>query len=73
MARFAEQDAGTDNRSLAARNQADFLQQALLSWLPSFESRNRQASPRFDLYPALAALLVRFVEHDARFVREWTE
>ena len=73
MARFAEQDASTDNRPLAARNQADFLQQALLSWLPSFVSRNMQASPRFDFYPALAALLVGFVEHDARFVRELTE
>lgn len=70
MARFAEQDANADNRPLAARGQADFLQQALLNWLPSFESRNRQASPRFDFYPALAALLLDFVDHDASFVRE---
>ena len=73
MARFAEQDASTDNRPVAARNQSDFLQDALLTWLPSFASRNRKASPRYDFYPALAALLVNFVEHDARFVRELAE
>lgn len=72
MARLAEQDASADDRPLAMRGQADFLQQALLSWLPRFASRNNQASPRFDFYPALAALLLDFVEHDARFVRELT-
>lgn len=73
MARLSEQDASTADRPGAARSQADFLQQALLSWLPRFASRNSQASPRFDFYPALAALLVEFVEHDARFVRESAE
>jgi TorA-specific chaperone len=73
MARFAEQDASVGDCRGAARKQADFLQQALLSWLPSFESRHRQSSPRFDFYPALAALLVGFVEHDARFVGELAE
>lgn len=69
MERLVTQQAHTADISAAARDQASFLTDALLAWLPLFAARNQKASPRFDFYPALAALLCAFVEHAAGFVR----
>lgn len=68
MARIALEQAGAADVADAARDQAAFLRDALLPWLPSFAARSQRASPRFDLYPALAALLLALVEHDAGFL-----
>lgn len=70
MERLVTQQAHTADVSAAARDQASFLDDALLGWLPKFAARNQNASPRFDFYPALAALLSVFVERDASFVRD---
>lgn len=70
MARLAGQHAHTADIAAAARDQAAFLRDALLPWLSDFEARSQQASPRFDFYPALAALLTVLVKHDASFVRD---
>lgn len=53
-----------------ACDQADFLDGALLDWLPRFVERNQKSKPQFDLYPALAALLLAFVQRDALFLRD---
>ncbi len=70
MTRLIQQHAQTSEPAAAARDQEAFLHDALLGWLPTFDVRNQQASPRFDFYPALAALLVVFVKHDAEFIGE---
>lgn len=41
---------------------------ALLSWLPEFSARNQTVYPRFDFYPALAALLLAFIEDDTKYL-----
>lgn len=70
MTQLIEQHAHASDTAAAACDQEAFLRDALLGWLPDFDARNQQASPRFDFYPALSALLVMFVEHDAIFVGE---
>ena len=72
MAKLAEQDAeqgivSTDFAS-AAFEQLSFLQSGLLGWLEAFVQRCQQARPRFDFYPALAALLYGFVGEDVLFL-----
>lgn len=54
----------------AAATQADFLRTAVLEWLPRFVERCQQARPRFDVYPALAALLLGFVRADVAFLED---
>ncbi len=68
MADLAERDSSASEINAAAAAQADFLRTALLDWLPHFVTRCQQARPRFDVYPALAALLVGFVGADALFL-----
>ncbi len=70
MAQLIEQHSNASDTATAAYDQEAFLQDALLGWIPVFNARNQQASPRFDFYPALSALLVVFVEHDTNFVGE---
>lgn len=60
--------ATTDTITSAARAQADFLRTAVLDWLPRFVERCQQARPRFDVYPALATLLLGFVRADVLFL-----
>lgn len=68
MARLAEEQAQVADIGTAAHDQLAFLQDALLSWLPSFDAANQEAPPRFDFYPALAALLIAVVRVDAQFI-----
>lgn len=70
MARLVEENTRPIDMAAAARDQAAFLSDALLTWLPEFNTRCQQARPRFDLYPALSALLVAVVSQDARFLRD---
>lgn len=68
MAEMAEKDAAYDDIAAAAAAQASFVRTALLGWLPQFVDRCQHARPRFDVYPALAALLLGFVGADAAFL-----
>ena len=70
MERLVTEQVHTTDVSAAAHDQASFLDDALLSWLPEFSSRNQTVTPRFDFYPALAALLLAFVEDDAKYLYE---
>lgn len=54
-----------------AGEQADFLANALLTWLPEFVARCQAIRVSSDFYPALAALLLAFVEADADALREF--
>lgn len=73
MAHLIEEQAQAGDIDAAARDQLAFLQDALLGWLPGFEARNQQAAPRFDFYPALAALLIAVVKVDMHFIRDIAE
>lgn len=48
--------------------QQDFLRSVVYSWLPTFTTRCQQLTLRFDFYPALAPLLLAFVEQDIEFL-----
>ena len=68
LAELAEKDATRDDIAQAAAAQAGFLRTAVLDWLPHFVARCQQARPRFDVYPALAALLLGFARADLLFL-----
>lgn len=56
-----------DNVSVVAstaKEQTEFLELALLSWLPKFSQRCQQIGVKTEVYPALTALLVHFVQED---------
>ena len=68
MAELAGAASSAEDIPIAAAAQADFLRTAVLDWLPRFVERCQQARPRFDVYPALAALLLGFVRADMAFL-----
>ena len=70
LAELAETDATAGDIPAAAAAQAGFIHAALVDWLPRFVERCQQARPRFDVYPALAALLLGFVRADAAFLED---
>lgn len=70
MAELAGAASSAEDIPTAAATQADFLRTALLDWLPRFVERCQQARPRFDVYPALAALLLGFVRADVAFLED---
>ncbi len=51
-----------------AAEQADFLQQALLSWLPQFTKRCQAIATESDFYAAIAALLTAFIQADKEYL-----
>ena len=70
MAELAGKDASAEDFPAAAAAQAAFIRSAVLEWLPHFVARCQQTRPRFDVYPALAALLLGFVRADAAFLED---
>ena len=70
MAEIAGKDAAAEDIPAAAAAQAGFIHAGLVDWLPRFVERCQQARPRFDVYPALAALLLGFVRADAAFLED---
>lgn len=64
--RKAAETAGAE-RLQAVALQTDFLNEALLSWLPQFDARCQALRPQMlsDFYPAAASLLLAFVTLDA--------
>ena len=70
MAELAGAASSAEDIPTAAATQADFLRTAVLDWLPRFVERCQQARPRFDVYPALAALLLGFVRADVTFLED---
>ena len=70
MAELAGAASSAEDIPTAAATQADFLRTAVLDWLPRFVERCQQARPRFDVYPALAALLLGFVRADVEFLED---
>lgn len=55
-----------DEQNIAsiAKEQAAFLEDALLNWLPQFSARCQKIRVKTDIYPALTDLLQHFVQED---------
>lgn len=68
FAHLLEEQGGTDDPAAAASEQAGFVQEHLLCWLPRFCARCEQDGTQFDFYPALAALMLAFMREDLRFL-----
>lgn len=71
-----EEHNNTDNSHadedelMVANEQLQFLQQALLNWLPKFNGRCQQIRVKTDFYPALTELLLHFVTADQEALQE---
>lgn len=71
MVKLIEQaPQGAMGMGIQALDQAAFLQDGLMTWLPQFADKCQQVSTRFDFYPALAALLLAFVQQDLLFLQD---
>ncbi len=53
-----------------AKEQADFLQQAVLNWLPSFVKKCQSVPAESDFYAATANLLLAFVQEDIKYLQQ---
>lgn len=71
MVKLIEQ-AQTDamRASIQALDQAAFLKDGLMDWLPAFAGKCQQIETRFDFYPALGALAMAFVQQDLLFLQD---
>ncbi|XXQ68245.1 molecular chaperone TorD [Neisseriaceae bacterium B1] len=68
MAFWIEQNAESDDALQIAKEQAEFIQAALLNWLPTWENRCQKIVLTTDVYPALASLLLQFVQADLNYL-----
>lgn len=67
MVKVIEQQSASPGQ---ASDQAVFLRDALMGWLPKFAEKCQQVRTRFDFYPALAALLLAFAQQDELFLHD---
>jgi len=70
LAHVAKTHGNANDIGAAAHDQATLLRTSLLDWLPRFVDRCQQATPRFDVYPALASLLLGFAQADLLFLED---
>jgi TorA-specific chaperone len=71
MVKLIEQ-AGTSAMpvTVQALDQAAFLKDGLMDWLALFVDKCQQVGTRYDVYPALASLLLAFVQQDQSFLQD---
>ncbi len=53
-----------------AKEQADFLQQAVLNWLPLFVKKCHSVPAESDFYAATANLLLAFIREDIKYLQQ---
>ena len=71
MVKLIEQaDTSAMPTTVQALDQAAFLKDGLLDWLALFVDKCQQVSTRYDVYPALATLLLAFVQQDQSFLQD---
>ena len=61
---------GDMSMAVQALDQAAFLQEGLMDWLPLFTDKCQGLATRFDVYPALASLVLAFVQQDLLFLQD---
>ncbi len=71
MGKLIEQTGRGDMPAeIQALDQAAFLRDGLMDWLSLFVDKCQQVATRFDFYPALANLLLAFVQQDQAFLQD---
>lgn len=70
LAHVAQGRADVGDVRSAALEQSTLLGVGILDWLPRFVDRCQKASPSFDVYPALASLLLAFARADQLFLND---
>ena len=65
-----QQQQGDMGTAVQALDQAAFLKEGLMDWLPLFAEKCQGLTTRFDVYPALADLLLHFVQQDLMFLED---
>lgn len=65
-----QDDGGLEASRKVAGEQSEFLQQALLNWLPKFNERCQKIRVKTDVYPALTELLLSFIKVDQQVLLE---
>lgn len=63
-------EAESEELTSIAAEQSDFLQSALLNWLPKFNDRCQSIQVKTQVYPALTDLLLHFVAADQQALVE---
>lgn len=63
-------DAKGEELASIATEQSEFLQNALLNWLPKFNERCQVIQVKTQVYPALTELLLHFVQADQQALLE---
>ncbi|PNK60525.1 molecular chaperone TorD [Psychrobacter sp. FDAARGOS_221] len=59
-----------EQQTSIAHRQGEFLDSALLNWLPKFSARCQKIGVKTDVYPALTELLLAFVDADRQALTE---
>lgn len=71
MVKLIEQaDTSSLPTTVQALDQAAFLKDGLMDWLALFVDKCQQVGTRYDVYPALASLLLAFVQQDQDFLAD---
>lgn len=68
LSALAAPERGKPEKTQLAQ-QLDFVEQALLSWLPQFVAAVQKVSLHSTVYPRLATLLLAYVQQDQRFLK----
>lgn len=63
-------EAESEELASIAAEQSEFLQNALLNWLPKFNEHCQKIRVKMDVYPALTELLLHFVQADQQALIE---
>lgn len=70
MAHWIKRANDYDHRDAIFQDQSLFLNNGLLSWLPSFVRKSQKQKLKYDVYPALTAVLLAFIEIDVALFAE---
>ena len=70
LAHVAQEQVNVSDIGSAASEQSRLLSASMLDWLPRFVDQCQKAGPSFDVYPALAALLLGFARADQLFLND---
>lgn len=68
MAHWIQSEKEFSDYSRINAEQATFLKNGLLAWLPNFVAESQKQRLKYDVYPALSALLLAFIHIDINHI-----